>query len=142
MLSIEKSESIADKLIRTLPISGLPNSNKPLADSLPAVSQFVLPASDAEFRGWARRRKRKTAGGGLNLRPPCHLSDAGQLTRVPRGFDEFKDGPLEEAFRMKSFIVEEPVADAVVASPKLADALVAFVGRAMPLLKFGWAALE
>jgi uncharacterized protein (TIGR02453 family) len=70
------------------------------------------------------------------------FSEYDQLTRVPRGFEEFKDGPLEEAFRMKSFIVEEPVADAVVGSPKLADTLVAFTDRALPLLKFGWAALE
>jgi len=65
-----------------------------------------------------------------------------QLTRVPRGFEEFKDGPLAEAVRMKSFIVEEPVEDAVVGSAKLVDTMVAFTDRALPLLKFGWAALE
>jgi uncharacterized protein (DUF2461 family) len=43
---------------------------------------------------------------------------------------------------MKSFIVEEPVADAAVGSPMLADTLVTFADRALPLLKFGWAALE
>ena len=42
------------------------------------------------------------------------LGDDNQLSRVPRGFEAFKDGPLAEAFRLKSFIVEEPVADAVV----------------------------
>lgn len=70
------------------------------------------------------------------------LGDYDKLTRVPRGFDEFKDSPLDEAVRLKSFIVEEPVTDSVVRSPKLADALVAFTDRALPLLKFGWAALE
>ncbi len=65
-----------------------------------------------------------------------------QLTRVPRGFEEFKDGPLDEAVRMKSFIVEEPVEDGVVGSAKLVETMLAFTDRALPLLKFGWAALE
>ena len=70
------------------------------------------------------------------------LGDDHKLTRVPRGFEEFKEGPLAEAFRLKSLIVEEPVADTVVKSAKLVDAMVAFADRALPLLKFGWAALE
>jgi uncharacterized protein (TIGR02453 family) len=65
-----------------------------------------------------------------------------QLTRVPRGFEEFKDHPLAEAFRMKSFIVEEQIADGMVGSAKLAGTLIGFTDRALPLLKFGWAALE
>ena len=70
------------------------------------------------------------------------LGDDNQLTRVPRGFEAFKDGPLAEAFRLKSFIVEEPVADAVVCSSKLTDVMIGFADRALPLLRFGWAALE
>jgi uncharacterized protein (TIGR02453 family) len=65
-----------------------------------------------------------------------------QLTRVPRGFEELKDGPLAEAVRMKSFIVQEPVDDAVVGSAKLVETTLAFTDRTLPLLTFGWAALE
>jgi uncharacterized protein (TIGR02453 family) len=70
------------------------------------------------------------------------LGDDNLLTRVPRGFEAFKDGPLAEAFRLKSFIVEEQLADAVVASAKLHATVIGFADRALPLLKFGWAALE
>jgi uncharacterized protein (TIGR02453 family) len=70
------------------------------------------------------------------------FSDYDKLTRVPRGFEEFKDGPLDGVVRLKSFIVEEPVADAIIGSPRLRDAMIEFTDRALPLLKFGWAALE
>jgi len=43
---------------------------------------------------------------------------------------------------MKSFIVEEPVDDAIIGSAKLVETMAAFTDRALPLLKFGWAALE
>jgi len=37
------------------------------------------------------------------------FSRGDRLTRAPRGFEEFDNGPLADAVRMKSFIVEEPV---------------------------------
>jgi uncharacterized protein (TIGR02453 family) len=64
-----------------------------------------------------------------------------RLTRVPRGFEELKDGPLGDAVRLKSFIVEEPLADGLITTPKLAASVETFAGRALPLLKFGWEAL-
>jgi uncharacterized protein (TIGR02453 family) len=70
------------------------------------------------------------------------FSDYDRLTRVPRGFEELRDGPLAEAVCMKSFIVEEPVEDAVVRSAELVETVAAFTDRALPLLKFGWAALD
>ncbi len=65
-----------------------------------------------------------------------------QLTRIPRGFEALKDGPLDGAIRLKSFIVEEPLPAKLIASPKLVDAITDFTKRAEPLLKFGWKALE
>ena len=70
------------------------------------------------------------------------FSDYDKLTRLPRGFEEFSEGPLSEIIRLKSFIVEEPLLDKLIASPKLADALIDFAGRAEPLLEFGWDALD
>lgn len=64
-----------------------------------------------------------------------------QLTRVPRGFEALKGGPLDGPIRMKSFIVEESFPDKVVMSPRLAGAIEDFARRAMPLLKYGWEAL-
>ena len=64
-----------------------------------------------------------------------------QLTRIPRGFEDLKDGPLDPVIRMKSLIVEESVADDTVMSPAFADTVADFARRARPLLDFGWVAL-
>jgi uncharacterized protein (TIGR02453 family) len=69
------------------------------------------------------------------------LSTESQLTRVPRGFEDMKEGAVEGAIRLKNFIVEEPIAEAVVTSGRLPDTLVKFIRRALPLLEFGWKAI-
>jgi uncharacterized protein (TIGR02453 family) len=65
-----------------------------------------------------------------------------QLTRVPRGFEDLKGGPLDGVIRMKSLVVEEKLPDKLVKSPKLTDAIVDFAERARPLLDFGWQAVD
>jgi uncharacterized protein (TIGR02453 family) len=65
-----------------------------------------------------------------------------QLSRVPRGFETLKGGPLDEAVRRKSFIVEQALSDREMAGAKLPATIVDFTERAMPLLAFGWAALQ
>ena len=64
-----------------------------------------------------------------------------QLSRVPRGFEAQKGGPLDGVIRLKSFIVEEPLSEAEIRSAKLTDRVVDFTLRARPLLDFGWTAL-
>ncbi len=64
-----------------------------------------------------------------------------QLVRIPRGFEDLKDGPLDAAIRMKSFIVEEKLPDRLIGSAQLAATIEDFAARALPLLKYGWAAL-
>ena len=70
------------------------------------------------------------------------LGTDSQLSRMPRGFEALKDGPLDGAIRLKSFIVEEPLPAKLITSAKLAETIVDFTKRAAPLLTFGWAALE
>jgi len=70
------------------------------------------------------------------------LGTESQLTRIPRGFEAFKDSPLSGALRLKSFIVEEALAAKSIASPGLSSAIADFVKRAEPLLRFGWMALD
>ena len=70
------------------------------------------------------------------------LETGSQLSRVPRGFEALKDGPLDGVIRLKSFIVEESFPAKLVTTPKFADAVVDFTARAEPLLTFGWAALD
>jgi uncharacterized protein (TIGR02453 family) len=64
------------------------------------------------------------------------------VSRVPRGFEALKGGPLDEAIRLKSFIVEEPLPKKLIATPALAEQLVDFGKRVEPLLRFGWKALD
>ena len=70
------------------------------------------------------------------------LTSEFQLARVPRGFETLKGGPLDSVIRLKSFLVEEPLSEAEILSPKLTARIVDFTRRARPLLDFGWAALD
>lgn len=70
------------------------------------------------------------------------LRTANQLTRLPKGFEALKGGPLDEVIRLKSFIVEESFPAKQIASPKFADSVADFAKRAQPLLAFGWQALD
>ncbi len=70
------------------------------------------------------------------------LTSEFQLTRVPRGFEALKGGPLDGVIRLKSFLVEEPLSEAEIRSSRLTDRVVDFARRARPLLDFGWAALD
>lgn len=69
------------------------------------------------------------------------LGTENQLSRTPRGFEALKGGPLDGAIRLKSFLVEEPLSEAEITSPKLTGKIVDFTLRARPLLDFGWAAI-
>ncbi len=110
-----------------------------------AAAGFHMP----EAPDLARLRKAIAAGGGKKFtavtaglrKGKLELGSESQLTRVPRGFEALKDGPLDGVIRLKSFIVEEPFSDNEIMSPKLTDTIVDFTTRALPLLKFGWAAL-
>ncbi len=70
------------------------------------------------------------------------MSASSRLQRVPRGFEALKDGPLDEVIRLKSFMTEERIAAGAIRSARLAETVADFVGRAMPLLRFGWKALD
>jgi uncharacterized protein (TIGR02453 family) len=70
------------------------------------------------------------------------LRSSNQLTRVPKGFETLKGGPLDEVIRLKYFIVEEAFDAKSIASPKFADSVADFAKRALPLLKFGWTVLD
>ncbi len=69
------------------------------------------------------------------------LAPFGQLTRMPRGFEALKDGPLDAVVRMKSLVVQEPLPAESITTPALAKTIVDFALRARPVLDFGWRAL-
>ena len=110
-----------------------------------AAAGFYMP----ESADLARIRKAIAAGKGKRFlavaaalkKGKLELGAESQLTRLPRGFEALKDGPLDGSVRLKSFIVEEPLPDRLLTSPKLVETVMAFTKRALPLLDFGWAAL-
>jgi uncharacterized protein (TIGR02453 family) len=69
------------------------------------------------------------------------LGDDEQMTRLPRGFEEHKGGPLDGALRMRNFVVREAVADKDIFRPVLAERAFDFANRSEALLRFGWKAL-
>jgi uncharacterized protein (TIGR02453 family) len=97
-----------------------------------AALRKAIASSPAKFRALeAALKKGKLA-----------LGTESQLSRVPRGFETLKGGPLDGAIRLKSFIVEEALPDKLVTSARMKVAIADFASRALPLLKFGWAALD
>jgi len=110
-----------------------------------AAGFYMVEAGDL-----ARIRKAIAAGGGKKFtalaaalkKNKLTLSTENQLTRLPRGFEALKDGPLDSPIRLKSFIVEESFPDRLVMTPKFAASVAGFAERAAPLLNFGWAALQ
>ena len=63
------------------------------------------------------------------------------LKRMPRGFEAFAESPIAAYFRLPSFLVREPLADADVMDRGLIDRSVSLAKKAKPLLEYGWNAL-
>lgn len=95
----------------------------------------AIRAAIRERPGAWRKVEAELADAGLSV------SGHGQMKRLPRGFEDMKESPVESAIRRKSFIVEEPIPEAEVFRPELTDRIVAFTRRARPLLDFGWKAI-
>jgi uncharacterized protein (TIGR02453 family) len=104
---------------------------------------MLAPAELGKFRQAIAARPAKLQAMEKALaKGKLQLSTEYQLTRTPRGFEALKGGPLDSVIRLKSFLVEEPLSEAQIRSPKLTDRVVEFTLRARPLLDFGWAALD
>ncbi len=74
-------------------------------------------------------------------RGKLELGTEQRLSRLPRGYEDMKGTPVEDAFRLKSFIVETPFDAADLPRPALENRIIDFARRAQPLLDFGWKAL-
>ena len=70
------------------------------------------------------------------------LEDSDRLTRMPKGFEDLKGSAIDPALRLKNFIVRRPLADKVVQGRGLATKIVDFAERSLPLLRFGWDAVD
>ena len=65
-----------------------------------------------------------------------------RLTRVPRGFEAAKGGPVADYVCWKNFLTDRALSDAEMQSPDLVARIVEFALAARPLLDWGWAAAD
>ncbi len=60
------------------------------------------------------------------------------LQRMPRGYERFAEEPGAALLKLKSFVVQQPLAPGELQSRAVLDSIVAFAQRAAPLLRYGW----
>jgi uncharacterized protein (TIGR02453 family) len=70
------------------------------------------------------------------------LASDERLTRPPRGFEAAKGTPAAQYVGWKSFTTHRALSDQMMQSPTVVDDIVGFAHNAMPLLAWGWAALD
>jgi uncharacterized protein (TIGR02453 family) len=70
------------------------------------------------------------------------LGSDDKLSRPPRGFEAARGTPVAGYVAWKSFTAHAPLSDAEMQSPALVDRIVAFAGTALPLLQWGWSAID
>lgn len=75
------------------------------------------------------------AGSGLQV-------EGDALTRMPRGFEDLKDSPVAGAIRQKSYVVRQDLPEAAVMGADLPGRIATLAAGALPLLQFGWAAVD
>jgi len=88
--------------------------------------------------------RRKTFDKGLAELGAAELALGGDdvLKRAPRGFEDVDDAEVLEVIKHKSFIVRRSLTVAEMADAGLVERVVDFAEAALPLLRFGWAALD
>ena len=72
----------------------------------------------------------------------CSLSSDDKLSRLPRGFEAAKGTPVAEYVAWKSFTAHRMLSDAEMQSPELVDRIADFARTVLPLLEWGWAAVD
>ena len=70
------------------------------------------------------------------------ISSDERLSRPPRGFEAAKGTKVAEYIGWKSFTAHAALGDAEMQSPALVDRIVHFARTALPLLEWGWAAVD
>jgi uncharacterized protein (TIGR02453 family) len=72
----------------------------------------------------------------------CPLGSDQRLSRPPRGFEAVKGTKVADYVGWRSFTCHVALGDAEMQSPALVDRIVGFAQLALPLLEWGWAALD
>ena len=85
-----------------------------------------------------RFRAVEEALGAVRLR----LSEADALSRMPKGFEDLKGSPVARALMLRSFLVRRDLTTKQVGSKGLALAIARLAEDSLPLLRFGWDAVD
>ena len=110
-----------------------------------AAAAFYLPDADAldAIREAIRVRPAAFLAVRDRLRQAgLELSLEGQLSRMPRGFEDLRGTDVADAVRLRSFMVSRPLSDAETASSALVGQVATMAADALPLLRFGWGAVD
>ncbi len=71
------------------------------------------------------------------------LDMTGGLVRMPRGFEDLADAPIAPYLKLRSYMVRRNLTNAQLEDPAaLIATLAAFASDALPLLRFGWRAVD
>jgi len=110
-----------------------------------AAAAFYRP--DAEVLGAIRERIRVHPDRFLDMQGDLAvvaltLDASDSLTRMPRGFEDLKDNPVASALRLRSFMIRQDLPLQMTTGPVLVGAIVDVAERALPLLRFGWDAVD
>ena len=70
------------------------------------------------------------------------LATTSMMTKMPRGFEDLRDSEVAAALRLRSYGVSRPVPGALAQSPGLITQIADLATDALPLLHFGWFALD
>jgi uncharacterized protein (TIGR02453 family) len=92
----------------------------------------AMVADPARFRSVLARLKK--SGLALDV-------DEDALKRLPRGFEAAPE-TLHDDLRRKNFVVRRPLAKAALRKPDIVGSIADFAAAAMPLLSFGWEAID
>jgi len=70
------------------------------------------------------------------------LETGDSLSRMPKGYEDLKGAPVADALRLRSFVARRPLLEATVTGKKLVPAIIDLAAATLPLLEFGWAAID
>jgi len=62
--------------------------------------------------------------------------------RLPKGFEDQVGSPVAEALKLRNYIVSRPIPAERLQDPDLVHDIVGFTLAGLPLLRFGWSALD
>ncbi len=115
----------------------------------PGASMVAAGFWHPEPNRLARLRRAIVAGPDHFLRLAADLERAGhpvtsdeRLTRPPRGFEAARGTPVADYVCCKNFTVHAPLSDAEMQTPAVVEHIVGFARRVMPLLEWGWEAID